>query len=67
MVKTGRPDTTHDAPSHVPGIREGGAAGSYDRQPGHLPDGRSSARRSSGINPRQEEPIDARMPNLSPA
>ena len=32
-----------------------------------LDDGRSTAARSTGINPGMEEPIDPRMPNLSPA
>jgi hypothetical protein len=66
MVKTGRPDVTPDAPAHTPGIQEGNALGAYLRQPGHEPDGRSTARRSTGINPRLEDPIDPRMPNLSP-
>jgi hypothetical protein len=35
--------------------------------PGHQPDGTSSAERSTGINPGAREPIDPRMPNLSPA
>lgn len=66
MVKAGKPDTRPDALAHTPGIREGNAPGAYARQGGHLPDGRSTARRSTGINARQEEPIDPRMPNLSP-
>jgi hypothetical protein len=66
MVKVGRPDTTPDAPAHTPGVREGNEPGAYERQGGHLPDGGSTARRSTGINPRQEDPIDPRMPNLSP-
>jgi len=33
---------------------------------GHLADGRSTAKRSTGINPKGAEPIDPRMPNLSP-
>lgn len=66
MVKTGRPDVRPDAPSHVPGIPEGNAPGGYARMPGHLPEGRSSARRSTGVNPKGAEPIDPQMPNLSP-
>jgi len=66
MVKTGRPDVAPDAPAHTPGIQEGNEPGAYLRQPGHEPDGRSTARRSTGINPRMEDPIDPRMPNLSP-
>ena len=67
MVKTTRHDVKPDAPSHVPGIREGNAPGSWERMPGHLADGGVSARRSTGVNPRGAEPIDPRMPNLPPA
>jgi hypothetical protein len=56
-----------DAPAHTPGIKQGNAPGNYLRQPGHQPDGRSTAARSTGINPKAEEPIDPSMPNLSPA
>ena len=55
-----------DLPTHTPGIRQGNATGSYEKQAGHEPDGRSTAARSTGINPDMEEPIDPRMPNLSP-
>jgi hypothetical protein len=67
VMKIGKPDVAPDASSHVPGIRQGNALGSYERQPGHLPEGRSSAARSTGIDPQAHEPIDPRMPNLSPA
>lgn len=66
-IKVGRPDVSPDAPAHVPGIREGNAAGSYESQPGHRPDGTSTARRSTGINPDSRNPIGESMPNLSPA
>jgi hypothetical protein len=66
-IRFGKPDVSHDASAHTPGIREGNAPGSYERQAGHEPGGCSSARRSTGVNPRDREPIDARMPNLSPA
>ncbi|MCW2952872.1 MAG: hypothetical protein JWQ48_2042 [Conexibacter sp.] len=66
MVKTGKPDVAPDAPSHVPGIRTGHEPGAYERMPGHLPDGRSTAARSTGINARARDPIDPSMPNLSP-
>ena len=55
-----------DVSAHTPGIRQGNAPGSYDKQAGHLPDGRSTAARSTGINPGKRDPIDPRMPNLSP-
>lgn len=67
MVTTGRPDTTPDAPSHIDGIAQGNAPGNYEKQPGHEPNGRASARRSTGIDPQHASPIDPRMPNLPPA
>jgi hypothetical protein len=56
-----------DKPTHVKGIPQGNAPGNYDSMRGHLPDGRSTAERSTGINPDKRDPIDPRMPNLSPA
>lgn len=66
-IKVGKPDVSPDAPSHTPGIRQGNASGNYEKQPGHLPNGRGTAERSTGINPKARDPIDPRMPNLSPA
>jgi hypothetical protein len=57
-----RPDVT----AHTPGIKQGNSKGNYEKQSGHRQDGRSSARRSTGINPDAMEPIDPSMPNLSP-
>ena len=54
-------------PTHVRGIKEGNSTGNYERQAGHMPDGTSTQRRSTGINAKAREPIDPRMPNLSPA
>jgi hypothetical protein len=56
-----------DLPAHTPGIKQGNSKGNYESQPGHNPDGTSTAQRSTGINPQAEEPIDPSMPNLSPA
>jgi hypothetical protein len=56
-----------DAPAHVAGIKQGNSTGNYEKQSGHLPDGRSTAERSTGVNAGAREPIDPRMPNLSPA
>ncbi len=53
-------------PTHVPGIQQGNSPGHYEKSPGHLPDGRSTARRSTGILAKKHEPIDPRMPNISP-
>jgi hypothetical protein len=63
MAKNPRPDM----PAHVRGVPEGNARGNYEKMPGHEPDGRSTAERSTGVNPANEQPIDPRMPNLSPA
>lgn len=65
-LKVGRPDVSPSKPAHTPGVRQGNEPGSYERQAGHLPDERSTARRSTGINASARNPIDPRMPNLSP-
>jgi hypothetical protein len=65
-MKLGRQKTKTDAPTHVKGTTEGNAKGNYESQKGHEPDGRSTAARSTGINAKAREPIDPRMPNLSP-
>jgi hypothetical protein len=65
-LRVGKPDVKPDAPSHIPGIGQGNARGNYEKQDGHLPDGRSNAKRSTGVNSDFMEPIDPSMPNLSP-
>ena len=65
-VRVGKPDVSPSAPAHVAGVREGNELGSYERQPGHLPDGRSTAARSTGINADRRNPILPGMPSLSP-
>ena len=65
-MRTGRADVEPDAPAHTPGVKQGNAKGNYERQAGHLPDGRSTAERSTGVNAKARNPIDPRMPNLSP-
>jgi hypothetical protein len=64
-IQTGKPQVRPDAPAHTRGVREGNE-GPYEKQRGHRPDGSSTAERSTGINPHAHEPIDPRMPNLSP-
>ncbi len=66
-IMVGKPDVKRSAPSHVKGIKEGNSVGHYERQRGNLPDGRTTAERSTGINPRHRNPIDPRMPRLFPA
>jgi hypothetical protein len=56
-----------DDPTHVKGIKEGNSKGNYEKNVGHKPDGTSTAERSTGVNAKGAEPIDPRMPNLSPA
>lgn len=65
-IRVGKPDVSPDLPSHVKGIAQGNATGNYDKQAGHTSDGRSSAKRSTGVNAKDMEPIDPQMPNLSP-
>jgi hypothetical protein len=65
MVRV-NPEVEPDAPAHTKGVKSGNSTGNYERQEGHRPDGTSSARRSTGVNPKGAEPIDPRMPNLSP-
>jgi hypothetical protein len=66
ILKVGKPDVSPDLASHTEGVRQGNAAGNYDEQVGHLPDGRATAARSTGVAPELHEPIDPRMPNLPP-
>ena len=65
-LKTGKADVAPDAPAHTRGIKQGNSRGNYNSMKGHKPDGTSTAERSTGINSQSEEPIDPRMPNLSP-
>jgi hypothetical protein len=65
-LSTGKGAVKQDLPAHVAGIKQGNSKGNYESMSGHKPDGRSTAARSTGINPAKREPIDPRMPNLSP-
>jgi hypothetical protein len=65
-LRIGRADVEPDAPAHVAGVIQGNDPGNYEKSVGHLPDGRSTAKRSTGVNAADHEPIDPRMPNLSP-
>ena len=56
-----------DASAHQKGIAQGNSRGNYEKMSGHFADGRSNAERSTGIDAKGREPIDPRMPNLSPA
>ncbi len=70
-------DTTHDAPSHDIGTgkgeeksqNEGKEAGREDTGTSGAgrPQGKSTARDSTGINPESENPIDPASPRLPPS
>ena len=64
-IKVGKPDVKPDAPAHTKGVRQGNE-GPYEKQKGYRPDGRATSERSTGVNPRPKNPIDPRMPNISP-
>jgi hypothetical protein len=65
-IRTGKGPAA-DLPAHTPGVKSGNSKGNYEKNGGHLPDGRRTARASTGINPDAENPIDPSMPNLPPA
>jgi hypothetical protein len=70
-LRVGQPQVDPAAPAHQPGIHQGNKKGNLKRNSGLHPTdaltARGSAERSTGINPRARNPIDPRMPNLSPA
>ena len=66
-IRLGRAQKPTDAPTHTPGVKQGNSVGNYEKQNGHLPDGRATAAKSTGIGISRREPIDPRMPNLPPA
>ena len=75
-IRVGKPDTTPDAPSHTPGVRGGNEPGGIEGDPGleytgetgaGRPTARSTARKSTGINAENRNPIDPNSPNLPPA
>jgi hypothetical protein len=66
-IRTGTPKVDASALGHICGVQSGNTPGKYEKEPGHLPDGRSTARRSTGINAEKRNPILPEMPNLSPS
>ena len=58
-------DTTPDKPSHTPGTRKGEEWSLYSTEPGRE-NNTTTARNSTGINAKKRQPIDPRMPNLTP-
>ena len=65
-VKTGKSNVKLDKMGHTPGIKTGNSKGNYEKNGGHLPDGRRRAEASTGVNPSARNPIDPSMPNLTP-
>jgi hypothetical protein len=66
LLRRGKKGPAPDLPSHTRGINSGNSKGNYEKNSGHLPDGRRTARASTGVNPEAHDPIDPSMPNLSP-
>jgi hypothetical protein len=66
VIRTGKPDVDTKDLGHTPGVRQGNAKGNYEQQPGHKADGRRTAEASTGVDASARNPIDSRMPNLSP-
>jgi hypothetical protein len=69
-VRIGKPDVKPTLPSHVWGVRQGNDGAGDDKQQGIVlldNEARGTARRSTGINAKAHEPIDPRMPTLTPS
>ena len=69
----GKRDVRPSLPSHVRGVKQGNAMKGLHKDKGIVPDpdderlAHGTAQRSTGINWRERNPIDPRMPNLSPS
>ena len=75
-IRLGKPDTKPDAPAHTPGVSQGNEPGGIEGDPGLYetgetgagrPTAKSTARKSTGINPEARNPIDPNSPSLPPA
>jgi hypothetical protein len=75
-IRVGKPDTKPDAPAHTPGVSQGNEPGGIEGDPGLYetgetgagrPTAKSTARKSTGINPEARNPIDPNSPSLPPA
>jgi hypothetical protein len=69
-LRVGRPDVAPDLSSHVPGVMQANSPGNLEKNEGirrHGLGARGTAARSTGINAEDRNPIDPRMPNLSPS
>jgi hypothetical protein len=68
-IKVGKAQVDPMRTAHIRGVREGNAVGNMRDDDGLEPDGegaRGNARRSTGISAKSHEPIDPKMPRLSP-
>jgi hypothetical protein len=59
-------DTTRDKPSHTPGTHKGEEWVQSRKEPGRE-NKYPTARNSTGINAKNRDPIDSRMPHIPPA
>ena len=66
-IRKGKPAVKLDKMGHTPGVMQGNSRGNYEKQSGHLSDGRRTAEASTGVDPSAHNPIDPSMPNLPPA
>jgi hypothetical protein len=67
-ITTGKPKVDPAGLTHICGVGSGNKPRTCcGGAPGHLPDGTSTACRSTGINAEAREPIMPEMPNLSPS
>jgi len=70
-IVVGKPDVSPEAPSHVKGVFQGNRAHKLQRHKGIEEESETraegSARRSTGIRPKEHDVIDPRMPKISPA
>jgi hypothetical protein len=65
-LKLGPLQNLMDRPTRTPATKAGNTRGNYEKQAGHLPDGKATAVRSTSINAKARDPIDPRMPNIPP-
>ena len=69
-IVVGKPDVKPSAPSHTRGVFQGNKPHPTQRHKGIEEENdraEGSARRSTGIRPKDHEVIDPRMPKISPA
>jgi hypothetical protein len=75
-IRVGKPDTQPDVSAHTPGVSQGNEPGGIEGDPGLYetgetgagrPTAKSTARKSTGINPEARNPIDPNSPSLPPA